>query len=154
MENKEDLEKLILPEPSHFGYVTFNIERSIKNLQKYFGIRSFTRMVPNYFNKQYHGKPQDFKMQFALARVGNIVYELIQVLQGETTYGDFLNEHGEGIHHLGYEISDLSKWTEVYKKVGIEPIMSGERIGLKWAYFNTQEIIVELLERTPEGRVV
>lgn len=154
MENKGDLEKLILPEPSHFGYVTLDMERSIKNLQKYFGIGPFTRMIPNYLNKRYRGKPQDFKMELAFARVGNIVYELIQVIQGETVYGDFLNEHGEGIHHLGYEISDLAKWTEAYKKVGVEPIMSGERMGVKWAYFNTQEIVVELLERTPEGKVV
>jgi methylmalonyl-CoA/ethylmalonyl-CoA epimerase len=154
MENKGDLERLILPEPSHFGYVTLDMERSIKNLQKYFGIGPFTRMIPNYFNKRYRGKPQDFKMELAFARVENIVYELIQVIQGETVYGDFLNEHGEGIHHLGYEISDLAKWTEAYKKVGVEPIMSGERMGVKWAYFNTQEIVVELLERTPEGKVV
>ncbi len=154
MESKENPEKLILPEPSHIGYITRDIERAKKNLQRFFGFDSFTMMVPNYFNKKYHGEPEDFKAQLAFCRVGNVVYELIQVLSGRTSYEDFMNEHGEGIHHLGYEISSLAKWTAAYKEVGIEPIMSGERVGLKFAYFNTPEIIVELIERTPEGKVV
>ena len=154
MENKGDLAKLILPEPSHFGYVTLDMERSIENFKKYFGIGSFDRMVPNYFNKRYHGRPEEFKIELAFGRVGKIVYELIHVLQGKTVHGDFLDRQGEGIHHLAYEISDLDKWTEAYKKVGIEVIMCGERTGLKWAYFNTQEITVELFERTPEGKGV
>jgi hypothetical protein len=154
MEKTENSEKLILPEPSHIGYVTRDLQRSLENLQKYWGIESVTKMVPDYFNKRYHGEPEDFKAQFAFARVGNIVYELIEILQGKTIYEDFMNDHGEGIHHLGYEIADLAKWTLAYEKAGIEPIMSAERVGLKWAYFDTPEIIIELLERTPEGKVL
>jgi hypothetical protein len=140
MEGKGDVEKLILPEPTHIGYVTRDIERTMGSLQKYFGLGSFKKLAPDYSNRRYHGKPGDFKTQLAFARAGNIVYDM--------------REHGEGMHHLGYEISDLAKWTEGYRKVGIEPIMSGERTGLKWAYFNTPAITVELLERRPEGRVV
>lgn len=154
MEAQGNPEKLILPEPSHFGYVTRDLERSIDHFQRLFGIASFTRMTPNYSNKTYRGKPEDFAIQLALARVGPMVYELIQVLKGKTVYGDFLEEHGEGIHHLGYEIDHLAKWKEAYRKIRLEPIMSGERRGLKWAYFDTGEIVVELLERTPEGRIV
>ena len=154
MTSKEDPEKLILPEPSHIGYVTRDIERTERNLQRCLGLESFTVMVPNYFNKKYRGESEDFKSQLAFCRVGNIVYELIQVLQGRTAYGDFMREHGEGIHHLGYEISGLAKWLDAYKKIGIEPIMSAERAGLKFAYLNTPEIIIELIERTHEGKVV
>lgn len=154
MEDKENVEKLILPEATHIGYVTRDISRTMEDFQKYFGLESFTKLMPDYFNRRYRGKPGDFKMQLAFARVGNIVYELIQVLEGKTIYEDFMNEHGEGIHHLGYEISDLAKWTQAYKEVGIEPIMSGERTGVKWAYFDTPAVIVELIERGPEGKVV
>ena len=154
MTNKVDPEKLILPEPSHVGYVTVDIERSIGNFQKYWGIESFVKMVPEYFNRKYYGEPGDFRMQFAFARVGNMVYELIQVLEGKTLYGDFIQEHGEGIHHLGYEVSDLEEWIGAYRRAGKEPIMSAERVGLKIVYFDTPEITVELLERAPEGKVV
>jgi hypothetical protein len=154
MESRENVEKLILPEPTHIGYVTRDLRRTMENFQKYFGLESFKKMTPDYFNKRYRGKPEEFRTQLAFARVGNMVYELIQVLRGRTIYEDFMEEHGEGIHHLGYEISDLATWTKAYGKVGIAPIMNGERKGLKWAYFDTPGIIVELLERTPEGVVV
>jgi len=149
-----DPERLILPEPTHVGFVTHDIKRAMAHLQQYFGIGAFTEMTPDYSNKRCYGEPEDFQTQLAFARVGNMVYELIQVLRGRTIYQALMKEHGEGIHHLGYEVSDLARWAMAYKAVGIEPIMSGERIGLKWAYFDTPEIIVELLERTPEGRVV
>ncbi len=154
MGDKDIPEKLILPEPTHIGYLTRDLERTIRNLQKYFGLESFTKMLPNYFNKVCYGRPEDFQYQLAFSRAGNIVYELIQVLQGKTVYQEFLETHGEGIHHLGYETSNLAGWIEAYKKDGIETIMSAERIGLKFAYFNTPEIVVELIERAPEGRVV
>ena len=154
MQSEGDLGRLVLPEPSHIAYVTRDIHRTMSNLQKYFGLKAFTEMIPDYFNKCCYGKPEDYKVQLALSRIGNIVYEIIQVIAGRTIYEDFMQEHGEGIHHLGYEVSNLNAWTKAYKRIGVEPIMSAERIGLKYAYFNTPEIIVELIERTPEGRVV
>ena len=148
MENKGNPETLILPAPAHFGIVTRDIEKSIQNFQRYYGIEFLERKVPDYFNKRYYGKPEDFKIELAFARVGNTVYELIQVLQGKTVYEDFMNEHGEGIHHLGYEIQNLAMWAKAYTKIGIKPIMSGQREGIKWVYFDTPVIVVELLERT------
>lgn len=40
----------------------------------------------------------------------------------------------------------------VGKEVGTEPIMSGERTGVKWAYVDTPAIIVEIAEPGPEGK--
>lgn len=154
MENKENSTKLILPQPVHFGYVTRDIERSIKNLERYFGLVKILRKTPSYFNKTYHGKPEDFEMQFAYCRVGSLVYEFIQTIRGSTVYDEFLKEHGEGIHHLGYEVENLSEWIEAYGKVGIRPIMTAERVGAKFAYFSTPEIIVELVQLSPEARIL
>jgi len=146
--------ELTLPEPSHVGYVTNDIERSMADFQQYFGLGPFKEMIPDYFNKQYYSEPEDFKVRLAFARAGSMVYELIEVLGGRTIYTDFMKERGEGMHHLGYEISDLAGWTKRYREVGVSPIMGGERKGLKWAYFQTPRIVVELLERSVEGVVV
>jgi len=150
----DDSTEISLPEPSHVGYVTKDIEKSMADFHRYFGLRPFTEMIPDYFNKEYHGKPEDFKVRLAFSRAGGMVYELIEVLEGKTIYQDFMEVHGEGMHHLGYEISDLADWTKRYMRLGIRPIMRGERKGLKWAYFQTPRIVAELLERTDEGVVV
>lgn len=156
MAGNGDPDRLILPEPEHLGYVTRDIERTKRNLQKILRLESFTMMAPDYFNKMYRGEPEDFKAQLAVCRVGNMVYELIQVLRGRTVYEEFLKEHGEGIHHLGYEISDLGRWVKAYEKIGVKVAMSserlamsGERTGLKLVYLDTPEITVELIERVP-----
>src|SRR3990172_12979222 len=152
---KGNADKLILPEPSHVGYVTRDINRTINTLERLCGLGPFKLISPDYTNKQYHGKPEDFKMLLAFFRKGSMVLELIQPSRGKTIYEDFMQKHGEGVmHHLGYEIDNLNKWISAYAKSGIKPIFCGERPGLKWAYFDTGEIIIELLERTSEGVVV
>ena len=83
-----------------------------------------------------------------------MVYELIQVLRGKTIYEEFLSKHDEGIHHLGYDIENLSMWIKKYQKIGIKPLMSAERVGLKWAYFNTPGVVVELIERSSNDTIV
>lgn len=152
--NRGNPNKLILPEPSHVGYVTKDLERSMNVLGKTCGLGPFTTISPDYQNKRYRGQPEDFKMRLALVRIGDFLYELVEVIHGRTIYEDFMKDHGEGIHHLGYEISDLDRWIALYNEQGINPIMSGDRLGLKWAYFDTGEITIELLDRTPEGVIV
>ncbi len=149
-----DVKNLVLPQPTHVGYVTRDLERTIHDFERCFGLHSFKIMVPEYYNRRYYQEREDFEVRLAFSRVGNMVYEVIEVIKGRTIYHDFLREHGEGIHHLGYEISNLAEWIQAYRSIDIEPIMSAERIGLKWAYFNTPGIIVELLERGPQGVVV
>lgn len=154
VENNSSSVVLTLPEPSHVGYVTKDIIKTMADFEQYFGLGPFKEMIPDYFNKKYRGEPEDFRFRLAFARAGHMVYEVIEVIGGRTIYEDFMKVHGEGMHHLGYEISDLAAWIESYRKTGIAPIMSGERRGLKWAYLETPHIVAELLERTAEGVVV
>ena len=42
MAGNEDPDRLILPEPLHIGYITRDIERTKRNLQKMLGLESFT----------------------------------------------------------------------------------------------------------------
>jgi methylmalonyl-CoA/ethylmalonyl-CoA epimerase len=152
--SKGNPEELILPAPSHMGFVTKNLKKSIDNINKFCGLSEFTLFSPDYTNKRYYGEPEDFKFDLALCRVDGFLYELIQVVDGRTIYEDFIKVHGEVMHHLGYEIDHLDHWIEAYKRKNLFPIMSGERKGLKWAYFDVDTIIIELLERTTEGLIV
>lgn len=63
-----DPTEITLLEPSHVGYVTENIEKSMADFQRYFGLGPFTEMIPEYFNKEYHGKPEDFKVRLAFSK--------------------------------------------------------------------------------------
>jgi len=47
-----------------------------------------------------HGKPTDFTMIGAETHVGPIVVELLQPVDGPSIYKEWLDEHGEGLHHI------------------------------------------------------
>jgi hypothetical protein len=49
-----------------------------------------------------NGKPADFKRKKAVINAGTWVIELFQPTGGESTFQEFLDKHGEGVHYLGF----------------------------------------------------
>ncbi len=54
--------------------------------------------------KKVRGKPMDYNIDLRHAEggVGQIQFEVIQPLEGETPVKEFLEKKGEGMHHLGF----------------------------------------------------
>jgi len=93
-------------------------------------------------------------MKLALAPVGSMKLELIQPLEGESIYKEFLEEKGEGVHHIAsYEVDDLDRALAGFKELGIKVLQSGTWSGASFAYLDTEELlgtIVELVKRVGE----
>ncbi|MGB9023739.1 MAG: VOC family protein, partial [Candidatus Bathyarchaeia archaeon] len=47
-----------------------------------------------------HGKPAEYSFIVGMAYVGDVSIELVQPLEGESIFKEFLDKKGEGIHHL------------------------------------------------------
>ncbi|MDR2608325.1 MAG: VOC family protein [Treponema sp.] len=56
----------------------------------------------------YRGKKAAYGMRMAVIDVKErgFVIELSQPTGGESTFQEFLDKHGEGVHHLGFEVGD------------------------------------------------
>jgi hypothetical protein len=150
-------EKFVLPELSHIGVVTNNLDKTMKELEDLYGLKPFMVMVPPYVNTYLRGKPAEFKLKSAFYRSGQVVLEVISVLEGDTIYEEWLKDKGEGLHHLGYDIENIQEWVNYYEGKGIGVLQSGERPGVKWAYLDTTAytgMIMELIERTEEGKLI
>ena len=53
-------------------------------------------------------------------------YELIEPLEGPTTYHEFLAQRGEGLHHLGYYVDDID--TEIARMAALRyPLLQSGR---------------------------
>ena len=50
----------------------------------------------------YHGRSVKHRFRAAVTMAGLTQLELVEPLEGDTVYGDFLKEHGEGVHHVGH----------------------------------------------------
>ncbi|GHU72144.1 lactoylglutathione lyase [Spirochaetia bacterium] len=56
----------------------------------------------------YRGKPANYGLKLAVidARDKGFVIELHEPTGGDSTFQEFLDKHGEGVHHLGFEVGD------------------------------------------------
>ena len=145
-------EKLILKEINQVCVVVKDLQKSMEYYWSTFGIGPFTIYTyepPYVTDMKIRGKPKDYKMKIAFAKMGAIQLELIQPLS-ESIYTEFLNEKGEGIHHIGCYVDNLDEAVAIMEKQGISVLQSGNRPGGGYAYMDTEKtlgVIFELIRR-------
>ncbi len=103
-------------------------------------------------NKTLHGKPAvwELDLRHAEGGVGDLTFELIQPLEGDTPVKDFLEKKGEGIQHIGFFVDDMGQETAKMAEKGFKITQSGETPTVKWAYFGTDAIggvSIELMQK-------
>jgi methylmalonyl-CoA/ethylmalonyl-CoA epimerase len=143
-------EILSVNEVSQIGIIVRDMDKAISNYSDIFGINFPAVYVREFFNRTYRGKPGNFRLKVALGMMGKLQIELIEVLEGESIYREFLEKKGEGLHHLGFDVKNMDERIKALEKLGIGVLQSGERIGAKHAHMDTERIvgvIFEFLER-------
>ena len=141
------------------GIVVRDLDKAMNLLSKVFGVGPFreTTFPPpgrGDMDRRYHGQPGDFVYHQAFADLGNVELEVIQPLTGSSIWSDFLEKHGEGIHHIRFNTFELDRLTDYLAGQGIASIMSGNGIrpGTSWANFDTEELIgftIEVMQAIP-----
>jgi methylmalonyl-CoA/ethylmalonyl-CoA epimerase len=142
------------------GVVVKDADKSIRALSEVFGLGPFATITFPVSDqpdprKTYRGKPGTFKAKIGFVRLApTIELEIIEPLEGESVWADFLREHGEGIHHIRFNHQQADKIVDYLtaKGVGVEQMQSGVRPGSWSAYFDTQELVgfpIEILNEVP-----
>lgn len=105
----------------------------------------------------YRGEKRPYVMKLALAFSGPTMYELIESVEGPNVYEEYLTEHGEGLHHLGYYVDDIHAEIAKMESLGYALLQSGEGFGVNgdgaYAYFDTATdlgCIIEAIEQAKE----
>lgn len=57
-------------------------------------------------NYKYHGEPVSCDLLCADIPMNGFVIELHQPVGGPSSFQDFLDKHGNGVHHIGFEVGD------------------------------------------------
>lgn len=55
-------------------------------------------------NYNYRGKPVSCDLKVCNIDMGGFVIELHQPAGGESSFQEFLDKHGNGVHHIGFEV--------------------------------------------------
>ena len=98
---------------------------------------------------EYNSKPTKAKAKLAFFQLDNITIELIEPLGGESTWQEFLDENGEGIHHIAFQVEDMDTRIAEFDKAGLPLIQRGGWGSGEYSYVEGSDgmaVIIELLE--------
>jgi hypothetical protein len=141
------------------GAVVRDLDRTLAALAEIFGLEAFR--VVTYppedrgdMARMYRGQPGDFVYRQAFVDLGTVELEIIQPVSGQSIWADFLEKHGEGIHHIRFNTYDMDRVVEHFAGFGIPVSMSGNglRPGTAWANFATEDRIgftIEVMKALP-----
>ena len=110
----------------------------------------YRHVPPRLHDTELHGQPAEYTMLGAETHVGELGFELLQPLSGDSIYKEWLEEHGEGLHHVAVMLHDSAESTQLrerFAKHGMEVQMGG-RIGdtIEFFYLDTEPQLKIVLE--------
>lgn len=74
---------------------------------------------------KYHGQPAWGRERIAHAYVGDLELELVQPVEGDSVYQDWIDERGEGLHHLKFLCDDIDEVSRLLTTQGFTSTQSG-----------------------------
>jgi methylmalonyl-CoA/ethylmalonyl-CoA epimerase len=109
----------------------------------------------SFSGKTVHGKLTEYDMDLRIARsdLGGLTVELIQPLKGKSIYDEFLEEKGEGLHHLAFMVDDVDAEAAELEKKGFKVVQTGAMRNTKWAYLEVTGsggLLIELCQAHKE----
>jgi methylmalonyl-CoA/ethylmalonyl-CoA epimerase len=145
------LAKVQLKRLVQIGIVVADRDRTTQLLTSLLGIGPFRfvewpdRPESKYY---YRGAERHIRLKQAFVQLGGVEVELIQPLEGQNEYQDFLDQSGGGIHHVLFEVPDIDFVIQELAKSGVTVLQSGTGIrpGTRWALMDTKKLLGFLVE--------
>ncbi|MFX0077385.1 MAG: VOC family protein, partial [Candidatus Hermodarchaeota archaeon] len=110
------------------------------------GLSKFAFLEKNDSLCIYRGKESIISTKLAISRIFNVQIELIQHIEGECVFKEFLDSGREGLHHFGIYVDDLDSVVRGFTDKGYK-IIHQRIIGKqKVAYIDTEKDLGILLE--------
>lgn len=95
------------------------------------------------------GEPAEFTTRLGFAG-SDPELELIEPVAGPSIYGEWLAEHGEGLHHLAVVVTSLAAATEAMEEAGFAVVQAGTGFAPNgrggFAYYETSSALGYVLE--------
>jgi len=132
-----------------YSYVYRDVEEHAKLLEGMFKVPKFRifEMKGGYI--RYRGKREQISIKMAVGYMFNVQIELIEWIDGDCSFKEFLDAGREGFHHIGALVEDYEGYLAYCKEIGIDIIQYGRDI-TRWTYLATEEgigVILEIIEK-------
>jgi 4-hydroxyphenylpyruvate dioxygenase-like putative hemolysin len=134
---------------TQIGLVVRNVDETAKRCWEQFGMGPWTFFTfdPSKVQQMMvHGKRVDHAMRTAHARIGEIDWEIIEPLDDKSIYAEHLRTHGEGLHHVLFDVEDYAAAKAHIEAQGHAELASGKWVGNPYGYFDTQKSLACIVE--------
>ena len=143
--------KPILKKVLQVGIVVKNLEEAIEKYNQC-GIGPWKILdcgPSNISNLTIRGQQIDYSFRIALTKIGDFNWELIEPLDEKSIYADFLKQHGEGVHHIAFDVDGYNETLTFFESKGIGVQQGGKG----FAYLDSEKLlscVVEIYDRPPK----
>ena len=125
---------------NHVGIAINNLDEGMALYEAMLGIKPLSvEEVPH------------LKIKAAIFKVGEVEFELLQPTAPDGEMGRFIERHGQGVHHICFEVDDVDAELKAMAGKGIELIDKQGREGIagKIGFLHpksTQGVLIEFVE--------
>ena len=107
----------------HIGIVVRDLEAVADRYQRILGIDHWRMHELATAKVPFDPRSTDARLKIAFGRGAGLTFELIQVLEGRTPHLDFVEQHGDGVQHIGF-------WTPDVRATVQRAVQEGGRVTL------------------------
>jgi catechol 2,3-dioxygenase-like lactoylglutathione lyase family enzyme len=141
------------------GFIVRDIERTAKKFCAVFGQDMPPIIVtPGHeiAKTMFKGAPSDATAKLTFFKAGPLQLELIEPDEKPSVWRDFLDSHGEGVHHIGFRVNNTGTASSYLAGQGMPVLQQGlytDGSGM-YTYIDsvpTLGVMVELLENYARG---
>lgn len=140
------------------GLVVRDCEKSARSWAGILGVAPPAVMITddaNVSHIEYRGSTTPARAKLAFFELGALQLELIEPVDGPSTWRDFLEAKGEGVHHLAFAVDGMDRVIDNLGQSGGTLEQRGDYTGGRYGYVDmnpTLGLVLELLENMPVDR--
>ena len=127
---------------NHVGIAVKDLDKAVAFFEEMYGTRLIRR--DRYEAQQF---------ETALVGIGDMRLELIASLDPESLIARFIEDRGEGIHHMSLEVDQFEQAIREFRGKGLKVLGVTETVDFKAAFIHPQGnlgVLTEIME--PKGR--
>ena len=134
------------------GIIVRDIETKARAWSEILGLPMPNIIITDTVDKaqtEYKGKPTVARAKLAFFHVGQLDVELIEPIDGPSTWKDQLDGHGDSLHHIAFVIEGMQEKVAYLNSKGVPLLQRGEYTGGRYAYLDGVAqlgTVLELLE--------
>lgn len=101
---------------------------------------------PEVTGMRYGGRASAGRAKLAFFQLENLSLELIEPVGGPSSWSEFLEKNGEGIHHIAFRVENMREAEDRLREVDVEIEQEGSFTGGSYAYTKPRGPLGAILE--------